>query len=41
MELAPELKVDEVEEGEALKGEADKGMAVISNYLPTEDIIII
>jgi hypothetical protein len=39
MKLAPELKVEEVEEGEALKGEADKGVAVISRYLPKEDII--
>ena len=35
MKLTPELKVDEVEEGEALKGEVDKEMAVVSNYLPT------
>ena len=27
-----------MEEGEALKGEADEGMAVIFSYLPTKDI---
>ena len=39
MKLAPELKVGEVEEGEALKGEADEEMAVISSYLSTKDIV--
>ncbi len=39
MKLAPALKVAEVEEGEALKGEADKEMAVISSYLSTKDIV--
>ena len=39
MKLAPELKVAGVEAGEALKGEADEGVAVISRYLPKKDII--
>lgn len=39
MKPAPELKVAEVEAGEALKGEADEGVAVISRYLPKKDII--
>jgi hypothetical protein len=34
MKPAPELKVAEVEEGEALKEEADGGVAVSSRYLP-------
>jgi hypothetical protein len=34
MKPAPEMKVAEIEEAEALKGEADEGVAVISRYLP-------
>jgi hypothetical protein len=36
MKPAPEPKVAEVEEGEALKGEADEGVAVSLRYLPNK-----
>ncbi len=39
MKLAPEVKVAEVEEGEALKGEADEEMAVISSYLSKNEVV--
>jgi hypothetical protein len=39
MKLAPELKVAEVEEGDALKGEADEEMAVISSYLSKNEVV--
>ena len=39
MKLVPDPKVAEGEVGEALKGEADEGVAIISRYLPKKDMI--
>jgi len=39
MKPAPELKVAKGEAGEALKGEADEGVAIISRYLAKKDMI--